>query len=117
MSSQEPEPKQQPHEEREVNYDSQEQTQPEIVPPEVPPQEYPSPQQEYPLPQGYAGPAYTGPAVSPRRRRGLLCGCLIALVIVLFLCAGVVVGGTILGFGLGIGDNFRNSVTEPTPHD
>jgi hypothetical protein len=38
---------------------------------------------------------------------------LIALIIILFLCAGVALIGTLLGFGLGIGGTLRNSVIEP----
>ncbi len=41
-------------------------------------------------------------------------GCLIALLVILILCAGLGIVGTILGFGIGIGGAFRNSVTEPT---
>jgi hypothetical protein len=39
---------------------------------------------------------------------------LIALIVVLVLCIGASLLGTLLGFGLGIGGSFRNSVTEPT---
>ncbi len=73
-----------------------------------PPQGYP-PQQGYPPPQGY----YTGPAVPPRRRRSPWLGCLIAFIIILVLCSGGSFIGTLLGFGLGFGGAFRNSVTEP----
>ena len=40
-------------------------------------------------------------------------GCLIAFIIILVLCSGGSIVGTLLGFGLGIGGSFRNSVTEP----
>ena len=40
-------------------------------------------------------------------------GCLIAFIIILVLCTGGSIVGTLLGFGLGIGGSFRNSVTEP----
>jgi len=43
-----------------------------------------------------------------------LTGCLVALLVILILCAGLGIVGTILGFGIGIGGAFRNSVTEPT---
>jgi len=38
---------------------------------------------------------------------------LIALIIVLFLCAGGTLVGTLLGFGFGVGGVLKNSVTEP----
>jgi hypothetical protein len=38
---------------------------------------------------------------------------LIAFIIVLFLCGGLALVGTLLGFGLGVGGAFRNSATEP----
>jgi len=40
-------------------------------------------------------------------------GCLIALLIILILCAALGLVGTILGFGIGVGGAFRKSVTEP----
>lgn len=40
-------------------------------------------------------------------------GCLIAFIIILVLCLGASLVGSLLGFGLGIGGSFRNSVTEP----
>ena len=40
-------------------------------------------------------------------------GCFIALIVVVLLCIGASLIGTLLGFGLGIGGSFRNSVTEP----
>src|SRR6266566_6911328 len=86
-----------------------------------PPQGYPPPQQGYVPQQGYPPPGYPppqqgyypGPAVAPRRRRGPWLGCLIAFIIIVVLCSGVSLVGTVLGFGLGIGGSFRNSVTEP----
>jgi hypothetical protein len=51
--------------------------------------------------------------LAPQRRRGPWLGCLIAFIIILLLCSGLAVVGTLLGFGLGIGGSFRNSVTEP----
>ncbi len=74
-----------------------------------PPQGY-SPQQGYPPQQGY----YPGPESAQHRRRGPWLGCLIAFVIILLLCSAASLVGTLLGFGLGIGGSFRNSVTEPT---
>jgi hypothetical protein len=41
-------------------------------------------------------------------------GCLIAVIIIVLLCLGAALVGTLLGFGLGMGGSFRNSVTEPT---
>jgi hypothetical protein len=111
MSSQEPpfeqpgeEPhhEQQPGEERRIDHDPREQPQSDFAAPQTPPPGYP--------PQGY----YAGPAVAPRRRRSPWLGCLIALIIILFLCAGSALVVTLLGFGLGIGGTFRNSATEPT---
>jgi hypothetical protein len=40
-------------------------------------------------------------------------GCLIAFIIIVLLCSGGSVVGTLLGFGLGMGGSFRNSATEP----
>jgi len=40
-------------------------------------------------------------------------GCLIAFIIIVLLCSGASIIGSLLGFGLGIGGSFRNSVTEP----
>jgi Putative adhesin len=103
MSSQEP-PFEQPGEEP-----------PPEQQPGYPPQGYPPPPQGYAPPQGYPPPPgyYAGPAVAPRRRRGPWLGCLIAFIIILFLCAAAALVGTLLGFGLGIGGALRNSVTEP----
>jgi Putative adhesin len=132
-----PPPEQQPSEERAINPDPREQPRsdfaaPQAPPPGYPPQRYPPPQQGYPQgypPQGYPPPPqgyvpqqgyppqqgyYAGPAVAPRRRSSPWLGCLIAFIIVLFLCSGTAVVGTLLGFGLGIGGAFRNSVTEPS---
>jgi Putative adhesin len=110
----EPPPEQQPGEERGIHYDPRERppsefAAPQTPPPGYPPQGYPAPPQGYPPPQGY----YAGPTVAPSRRRGPWFGCLIAVIIILFLCAGVALVGTFLGFGLGIGGALRNSVTEP----
>jgi hypothetical protein len=38
---------------------------------------------------------------------------LIAFLVVLFLCGGLALVGTLLGFGFGVGGAFRNSSTEP----
>ncbi|HXZ04243.1 MAG TPA: hypothetical protein VEH81_05380 [Ktedonobacteraceae bacterium] len=78
--------------------------------PGYPPQQGYVPQQGYPPPQGY----YAGPEVAQRRRRGPLFGCLIALIVIVVLCVGASLIGTLLGFGLGVGGPFRNSETEPT---
>jgi len=40
-------------------------------------------------------------------------GCLIAFIIIVLLCLGASLVGTLLGFGLGFGGSFRSSVTEP----
>ena len=85
-----------------------------------PPQGYP-PQQGYPPSQGYPPPQgyvpqqgyYAGLEVAQRRRRGPWLGCLIAFIVIVVLCLGASLVGTLLGFGLGIGGSFRNSVTEP----
>jgi len=123
----------QPGEEPEIHEAPREQPQPEFVAPQTPPPGYPPPQgyappqgypgpQEYrqpppgyPPPQGYAPPQgyYAGQVVAPRRRTSLWLGCLIAFIVVLFLCAGLAVVGSLLGFGFGIGGAFRNSTTEP----
>ena len=109
MSSQEPPFSEQPY--------------PEIPPPsEQPPfQERPSypqrpPFQEpppYPGPQSqgpyYAQPVYQGRALPPRTRRGLLCGCLVALVALFLLCSG----GVVLGIRLGYAGLSRSNVTDP----
>lgn len=133
---QEPSPEQQSPEARPVNRDQREQPRSEFVEPEVPPPHYvpppgyppPSqgyaPSQGYPpgaQPQGYPPPPgyapqqgyYAGPAAPPRRRRGFWFGCLIALIIILLLCAGLAFVGTLLGFGIGIGGALRSSATEP----
>ncbi|MGZ3629540.1 MAG: DUF4097 family beta strand repeat-containing protein [Ktedonobacteraceae bacterium] len=80
-----------------------------------PPQGYPPPQQGYVPQQGYPPQQgyYPGPVVAPRRSRGPWLGCLIAFIIILVLCAGGSFIGTLLGFGIGMGGSFRNSVTEP----
>jgi putative adhesin len=128
----EPPPEEQPGDEREVHEVPRERPQSEFAAPQTPPPGYPppgyAPPQGYPPPgyippqgyppppQGYAPPPgyYAGPAYAgPRRRRGPWFGCLIALIIILFLCAGLTALGTILGFGFGVGGAFRNSVTEP----
>jgi len=110
MSSQEPpfeqpreEPpsEQQPGEERGRHHDPRERSRSEFAASQTPPPGYPAP------PQGY----YLGPTVAPRR--GCWLSSLIAFIIILFLCAGLALVGTLLGFGLGIGGIFRNSVTEP----
>ncbi len=87
-----------------------------FVPPQgYPSQGYPPPQQGFPPSQGYPPQQgyYPGPGVAPRRSRGPWLGCLIAFIIILVLCSGGSIVGTLLGFGLGIGGSFRNSVTEP----
>ena len=118
----EPPPEQQPGEERGIPHDPRERPRsefaaPQTPPPGYPPQGYPPPPQGgYAPPQGYPPPPqgyYAGPVVAPRRRRGPWLGCLIAFIIILFLCAGAALVGTLLGFGLGIGGAMRNSVTEP----
>ena len=117
----EPPPEQQAAEERGVNPDPREQPRSDFAAPQMPPPGYP-PSQGYPPPQqGYVPPQvypqqgyYAGSAVAPRRRRSPWLGCLIVFIIILFLCSGLVVVGTVLGFGLGIGGSLRNSVTEPT---
>jgi putative adhesin len=38
---------------------------------------------------------------------------LIALIVILLLCSGLALVGTVLGFGLGVGGAFRNSMVEP----
>ena len=80
-----------------------------------PPQQGYVPQQGYPPPQGYPPQQgyYPGPGVASRSRRGPWLGCLIAFIIIVLLCTGASLVGTLLGFGLGIGGSFRNSVTEP----
>jgi hypothetical protein len=129
-------------EKREINPDPREQPQSDIVEPQMPPQGYQQqgyvPQQGYPPPQGYPQQQgyppqgyspqqgyvpqqgyppqqgyYPGPGVAPRRRRGPWLGYLIAFIIILVLCAGGSIVGTLLGFGIGMGGSFRNSVTEP----
>ena len=80
---------------------------PEFVAPQIPPAGSSPP--GYPPPQREG----TGPAGAPRRRRGLELSGLIALIIVLFLCAGGALVGTLLGFGFGVGRVLRNSATEP----
>jgi Putative adhesin len=40
-------------------------------------------------------------------------GCLIAFIIIVLLCSGASLVGTLLGFGLGIGGSFRNSAIVP----
>src|SRR6266516_4243756 len=129
----EPPPEEQPGEEPEVHEVSPEQPRPESVAPQTPPpgyppqgyppppqgypgpQEYRPPPQGYPAPQGYPPPQgyYAGPAVATRRRRSPWFGCLIAFLIVLFLCAGLALVGTLLGFGLGVGGAMRNSSVQP----
>src|SRR6266568_3859165 len=107
MSSQEPpseQPKeeppseQQPGEERGIHDDLRERPQSEFAAPQTPPPGYPQ--------QGY----YAGPVVAPRRRRSPWLGCLIAFIIILLLCSGLTLVGTVLGFGLGVGGAFRNSM-------
>jgi len=129
--AEEPPPGQQPAEEREINPDPREQprsdtAEPQMPPPGYPPQGYvqaqgyPPPQgypaqQGYPPPQGYPPQQgyYPGPAGAARRSRGPWLGCLIAFIIIVLLCSGASIIGSLLGFGLGIGGSFRNSVTEP----
>ena len=78
---------------------------------EPPLQEYPG-QQLFPGQQPQAPytpqPSYPGQPLRPRRRRGLLWGCLIALA-VLLVCLGIAIAGTVLGF-IGV---FKHSVTDP----
>ena len=69
-------------------------------------QPYPGPQPQTPY---YGQPVYQTRAISPRRRRGLLCGCLAALVIALLLCSG----GTFLAISLGFAGLTGSSVTDP----
>src|SRR6266581_1021689 len=115
-----PSPEQKPAEERGINEDQLEQPRSDFAAPHMPPPGYPpqgyAPQQGYPPPQGYPPQQgyYPGPEVAPRRRRGPWLGCLIAFIIIVLLCSGGSVVGTLLGFGLGMGGAFRNSVTEPT---
>jgi hypothetical protein len=126
-----PPPEQQAAEKRGINPDPREQPQSDMAEPQMPPPGYPPqgyvppqgypqqqgyiPQQGYPPPQGYPPQQgyYAGPEVAPRRRRGPWLGCLIAFIIIVLLCSGGSVVGTLLGFGLGMGGSFRNSVTEP----
>src|SRR6266566_3216544 len=128
----EPPSEQQPGEERGIHDDLRERPQsefaaPQTPPPGYPPQGYPPPPQGYVAPQGYppqqgyAPPQgyppqqgyYAGPVVAPRRRRSPWLGCLIAFIIILLLCSGLTLVGTVLGFGLGVGGAFRNSMVEP----
>jgi hypothetical protein len=116
----EPPPEQQPGEERGIPRDPRERpgsefAAPQTPPPVYPPQGYPPPPPGYVPPQGYPPPPgyYAGPVVAPRRRRGPWLGCLIAFIIILFLCAAAALVGTLLGFGLGVGGALRNSVTVP----
>jgi hypothetical protein len=97
----EPPSEQQSGEERGIRHDPGEWPRSEFAAPQTPTPGYP--------PQGY----YAEPVVAPRRRRGPWLGCLIAFIIIPFLCAGAALVGTLLGFGLGIGGALRNSVTEP----
>lgn len=97
MSSQEPPFSEQPY--------------PEIPPPSEQPSWQEQPPYTGPQPQGpyYAQPVYQNRALSPRSRRGLLCGCLVALVLALLLCSG----GVILGVRFGFAGVSRSSVTDP----
>jgi hypothetical protein len=92
MSSQEPPFSEQPY--------------PEIPPPYIQPPPYAGPQPQGPY---YAQPVYQNRALTPRSRRGLLCGCLVALVLVLFLCSG----GVVLGVKFGFAGVSRSSATDP----
>ena len=100
-------PEQHPGEAHEIHVDLRVLPRPKFVAPQTPPAG--SPSQGDPPPQREG----TGPAGAPHRRRGLELGGLIALIIVLFLCAGGALVGTLLGFGFGVGGVLRNSVTEP----
>ena len=100
-------PEQHPAEAHEIHDDLPERPRSEFVAPQTPPAD-PPPQGD-PPPQRYG----TGPAGTPQRRRGLGLGGLIALILVLFLCAGGTLVGTLLGFGFGVGEVLRNSVAEP----
>jgi hypothetical protein len=67
---------------------------------------YTGPQTQRPY---YAQPVYQSRAMTPGVRRGLLCGCLVALVLVLLLCSG----GVALGIRFGFAGLARSSVTDP----
>ncbi len=97
MSSQEPPFSEQPY--------------PEIPPPSEPSSWREQPPNAGPLPRGpyYAQPVYQNRALTPRSRRGLLCGCLVALVLALLLCSG----GVVLGVRFGFAGMSRSSATDP----
>jgi hypothetical protein len=115
MSSQEPPFSEQPYPEipppsEQPSWQEQPYSPPSPGTPQTPPFREPSPYPG-PQPQGpyYAQPVYQNRALTPRSRRGLLCGCLVALVLALLLCSG----GVVLAVRFGFAGVSRSSATDP----